>query len=391
MEHPILQEAKGHLPYMLDIFYQLHRNPELSHEEFQTQKLILAELEKMGIEAKPIAETGVVGIIRGGKPGKTVAFRADMDALPIQEETGLPYASQVPNVMHACGHEAHMAVLLGAAKMFVARKESIKGNIKLFFQPAEEKRGGAARMIAAGCMEDPHVDAAFFGHVTASVPTGTISLRPGATNAASNSFTVTFRGKGAHGAAPHKGADPIVAACQAVLALQTISSRRTNPVDSVALTVGSFQAGTASNIIPETAVIMGTLRTIHPETRERAKKDFVQIVEGIAAAMGVEAEINLRDGYAAVINDEAMTSLVQNAAEALLGEGAVNILKAPSMGAEDFGYFMQASTGCKYHLGMRNEEKGCTSPAHNGHFAVDTDALPVGAALFVKIAEDFLG
>jgi len=390
MENALLQEAKLLAPYLQEIFFRLHRNPELGCQEYQTQALILSELEKMGIPAEKIADTGVMGIIRGEKPGKTVAFRADMDALPVTEETGLPYCSQNPGVMHACGHDAHVTVLLGAAKILTARKASLRGNVKLFFQPAEENAGGAERMIAAGCMENPTVDAVFFGHTTSGYPTGSIVVRSGPTSAASNPFTVIFKGKGTHGAHPQKGTDAIVAACQAVLALQTISSRRTSPTDSVVVTVGSFHAGTVGNVLPETVTLSGTIRTLTPETRTRVKEDFRQIINGTAAAMGVEAEIDLVDGYAATINDEAMAQLVRDTAQRLLGKENVHPMKAPSMGAEDFGYFCQKAPGCYYGLGTGNPEKGYTYPGHNPRFAVDPDALPYGAAVYVQIAEDFL-
>ena len=202
METMLLKEARALNPWLQEVFFRIHRNPELSTREFKTQALILEELEKMGVEARPIADTGVLGIIRGGKPGKTVAFRADMDALPVQEDTALPYASQVPGVMHACGHDVHVTVLLGAAKLLAAGRETMQGNVKLFFQPAEESVGGANRMIQAGCMENPKVDAVFFGHSSGSYPVGTVSIKEGPVSAASNPFTVTFRGKGAT-ALPH--------------------------------------------------------------------------------------------------------------------------------------------------------------------------------------------
>ena len=389
MNNPFLQEAREFAPWLKEIFFQLHRRPELGRQEFQTQGLILRELEALGIEAAPIADTGVLGILRGGNPGKTVAFRADMDALPIQEETGLPYASEVPGVMHACGHDSHVTMLLGAAKILAAHKDQLPGNVKLFFQPAEESCGGARRMIEAGCMEKPHVDGVFFGHAS-SKPTGTIEVRSGANSAASNTFTVTFRGKGTHGASPHKGTDVIVAACQAVTALQTICSRRTNPTDAVVVTIGSFHAGTASNILPESAVLTGIIRTLNPEVRARAKEDFRQILSGVAAAMDVAVEIDIVEGYAATINDEAMTQIVRAAAAKVLGKENVLEKPLPTMGAEDFGYFCQAAPGCNYHIGTGNPANSHNYPGHNPRFAVDPEALPYGAAIYAQIAEDFL-
>lgn len=390
MNKEILREAQALSPYLTEIFTTIHRNPELSTQEYKTQALILRELEAMGIEAKPIADTGVLGIIRGGRPGKTVAFRADMDALPIQEETNLPYASEVPGVMHACGHDTHVTILLGAARLLAARRESLQGNVKLFFQPAEETVGGAKRMIAEGCMKDPHVDAVFYSHCGCSTPTGSIWIRSGPNNAASNPFTLTFRGKGAHAASPHRANDVIVAASQAVVALQTICSRRTDPTDSVVLSVGSFHAGTAGNVLPETAVLNGIIRTVNPVTRANTVESFRQIVGGIAAAMGVEAEIDVRTGFSATVNDAAMTQLVKDCAADLFGAEKVIPKEAPSMGTEDVGYFMENTPGCYYNFGVANPEKGYGNPTHSPFFAADPDALPCGAALYTAIALRFL-
>ena len=389
MENTFLHQAKGIAPYLQEVFFHLHQHPELSNQEFHTQRFVLDELEKMGIEAQPIADTGVVGIIRGGKPGKTVAFRADMDALPIEEATDLPYKSQNPGVMHACGHDSHMTILLGLAKIMSTKKAEISGNIKLFFQPAEEKSGGARRMIEAGCMEDPKVDAAFFSHCSPLLSLGKINARTGSVSAASNAFTVTFQGKGCHGASPHKGADPIVAACQVVTALQTISSRRNNPADPIAVTVGTIHAGSAPNIIPDTAEISGTSRTTNPQTRKRAVEDVRQIVSGIAAAMGVEADIFLKEGYAATVNNDAMVELVRRAGAKVLGEENVVTTGTASMGAEDFAYFCEAVPGCYYRFGVGTPGVDCT-PVHNAGFMVDTDALPYGVAMYAQIAQDFL-
>ena len=385
-----MQEARALNPWLEEVFFKIHRNPELGAREFKTQALILEELEKMGIEAKPIADTGVLGLIRGGKPGKTVAFRADMDALPLQEETDLPYASQVPGVMHACGHDVHVAVLLGAAKLLAARRENLQGNVKLLFQPAEESIGGADRMIREGCMENPKVDAVFYGHSSGGHPVGSVSVKAGPVSAASNPFTVTFLGKGTHGASPHRGVDTILAASQTVVALQSIASRRTDPVDSAVISVGMFQAGTAPNVLPETAQIKGIIRTLTPETREKTVASFHQIVSGIAAAMDVQAQINVREGYAPTINDPEIAQRVADAAAALFGRDAVHVKAAPGLGTEDVGCFFRYAPGCYFHLGVGNPEKGYTHAVHSPHFVADPAALPCGAALYVRLAEDFL-
>ena len=389
MENKFLAEAKAIAPYLEEVYKHLHSHPELGRQEYETQAFILKELEKMGIEARKIADTGVLGIIRGGKPGKTVAFRADMDALPIEEIADVPYKSQNPGVMHACGHDSHVTILLGLAKIMSTKKDALSGNIKLFFQPDEEGRGGAKRMIEEGCMENPHVDAAFFSHCSSVAPTGTIRYRFGSVNAASNTYAVTFRGKGTHGASPHLGTDAIVAASSAVMALQTIASRRVGPTDSVVVTVGQFEAGSAPNIIPETATIKGMIRTLNPKTREQAKNDFRQIINGVAATMNVEADIDLRDGYAATVNNDEMVKLMRTAAAKVLGEENIHTTPAPGMGTEDFGYFLQEVPGCSFHYGV-GKPNAENKPVHNPGFKLDLDALPYGTAVYAQIAEDFL-
>lgn len=390
MDNKILQETKAFSPWLKEIFFHLHKNPELGRQEYKTQAFVLEKLREMGIEGEKIADTGVVATIYGGKPGKTIAFRGDMDALPIQEETDLPYKSQVPGVMHACGHDLHTTLLLGVAKWFLAHKDEMRGNVKLLFQPNEEGDGGAARMVKAGCMENPKVDAVFFGHCV-TIPLGQVTVRDGSMSAASNPFSITFRGKGTHGAQPQNGNDTIVAACQVVTALQTICSRRTNPADSVLLTVGAIHGGIEGNgsIIPDTVKIDGILRTQTPEIRARAKKDFFQIVNGISEAMGVKAEIDMKDGYTASVNDPAMTQLMRESAAKILGKE--NVLANPqNMGAEDVGFFMEQAPGCYYRFGVGDPKAESYYPQHNSKFQLDPEALAYGVALYAQIAEDFL-
>ena len=390
MEKTLIQEARELAPALEAIFCTIHKHPELGTEETQTASLIRHHLDKLGIEYTVMAGTGTAAIIRSGQPGPTVGFRADIDALPITEETGLPYASQTPGVMHACGHDFHTAALLGAAELLQKRCEDLPGNVKLFFQPDEEGDGGAAPMIAAGCMESPHVDAMLCCHVESGIPTGTVSVCSGPICAASNPFTITLRGHGSHGAKPHLGTDVIVAGAQLITALQTIASRRTSPTEPVVVTVGSFHSGTAGNILPEEAKLSGIIRTMGGPARARVKAGFRSLVMGIAAAMGVEAEITLVDGYPGCLNDPAMTDLVRRSAAKLLGEKNVLELPEPSLGTDDFGYFSEAVPGCYYYLGVGNETKGFTAPNHNPRFAVDPAALPLAAALHAQTAIDFL-
>ena len=390
MQNQRLKLAREIEPYIKEVFYHLHKNPELGAKEYNTQKFILNELEKMGIEAHTIADTGVMGIIRGAKPGKTLAFRADMDALPVQEKTDLPYKSLNPGVMHACGHDSHMSVVLGVAKILQAQKDELKGNVKLFFQPAEETIGGAKRMIEAGCLENPKVDAVFFAHNSPLAPTGSIRIMNGTVSASSNFFDIVFKGRGAHGASPHLGTDVIVAASQAVVALQTICSRRTDPNDSIVITIGSFHAGSAGNILPTTAKLSGIIRTYNLEVRERAIKDFYQILNGVANAMDVEVEIDLQAGYIATVNNPEMFKLVKSAATKVLGEDKVSEYYKPSLEVEDFSYFCQEVKGCYYNFGVRNEEKGWVKPLHNDKFVVDIDGIIYDIAVKLQIVKDFL-
>ena len=390
MTETIKAEAISLAPTLEEIFQTLHQFPELGNCEHSSAALIRARLDALGIPYTPLLDTATVAVIRGHAPGRTIGFRADIDALPLTEETGLPYASRTCGVMHACGHDFHTAALLGAAELLARRRNKFAGTVKLFFQPDEEGDGGAARMIAAGCMENPTVDAMLCCHVESGIPTGTLSVRSGPICAASNPFAVTIRGRGSHGAKPHLGTDVIVAGAQTVTALQTISSRRTSPTEPVVVTVGSFHSGTAGNILPEEAKLTGILRTMGGEARERVKADFRAIVSGIAAGMGVEAEIEIFESYPGCRNDPAVTGLLRPAAAKVLGEPNVLELEAPSLGTDDFGYFSDAAPGCYYYIGVGNEEKGFTCPNHSPRFAADPDALPLAAAVAAQAALDFL-
>ena len=390
MEKTLIQEAQELIPALETIFCTLHEHPELGNEETQTSSLIRRRLEDLGIEYAVMAGTGTAAIIRGGRPGRTIGFRADIDALPITEETGLPYASQTPGVMHACGHDFHTAALLGAAELLQKHRAGLPGSVKLFFQPDEEGDGGAARMIASGCMESPHVDAMLCCHVESGIPAGTASVKNGPIAAASNPFAVTVRGRGTHGAKPHLGSDVIAAGAQLVTALQTISSRRTDPTEPVVVTVGSFHSGAAGNVLPEEAVLAGILRTMSGGARERVKEDLRAITAGIAAAMGVEAEVRITESYPCCANDPAVTELVRRAAAEILGPENVLEMGEPSLGADDFGYFANLVPSCYYYIGVGSADGSCAFPNHNPRFAADPAALPLAAAVAAQAAADFL-
>lgn len=390
MAAAILNDALTLSPAWQEIFCSLHQNPELGCREYQTAALIRRRLDVLGIPYAPAADTGTMAVIKGNFPGRTLGFRADIDALPIQEATGLACASQTPGVMHACGHDLHTAALLGAAELLWTRRDLIHGTVKLFFQPDEEGDGGAARMIAENCMEHPHVDAMLCCHVDSSIPTGTLSTKTGPACAASNPFTVVLHGRGSHGAKPHLGTDVIAAGAQMISALQTISSRRVSPTDPVVVTVGSFHAGDAGNVLPEEARFSGMIRTMSAETREQVTSDFRSIVINTAAAMGVTADIKMTDGYPCCYNDPGITSLLQTAAAKILGRENVLPQADPTLGTDDFGYFSALVPGCYYYIGVGNADKGFTYPNHNPHFAVDPDALPLAAAVEAQAALDFL-
>ena len=387
----ILQEAKNLSDYMIAIRRDIHAHPELGRDEYRTQALVIRELEAMGIEARPIADTGVLGLLRGAKPGKTIGLRADMDALPVQEETGLPFASQNEGVMHACGHDAHTAALLGTAKLLCAHKEELCGNVKFFFQPNEEGDGGAQRMVDAGCLENPTVDAVFGGHNSTEKQPGYYGLKFDKCYAASNTFTVTVHGKGCHGAYPGSGLDPIVVASQIVVGLQTLTSRRLYATDSAIVTVGSFHAGTAGNIIPETVELKGTIRTLGPEMREKMCRWFTELVEGTAKAMGARAEVDLRESHPGVVNEEGFSNLVYDSMIKLVGKDHVRLARIPNMGTEDFGAFMKRDLsvpGCFCSFGFGGQD--CDSPAHSPFHRINEEGLAYAAALFAQVSVDFL-
>lgn len=367
----------------------IHRRPELGNAEEETAALIVGALEELGwAVARPVG-TSVMATLEGARPGRTVALRADMDALRIQEETGLPFASEIPGVMHACGHDFHTAGLLGAAMVLTEHRPTMKGRVRLLFQPDEEGSGGAARMIAAGCLDG--VDAVFGAHVDPDLPAGTVGFKYGKMYAASDVFRVVVRGEGCHGASPEAGIDAIAIASQAVMAVQQIVSRRLAPTDAAVITVGSFHAGAQANVVADRAEIEGILRTLGPDTRRRVKKLFTETVQGVCAAMGARAEIDIRESYPGVVNDDGMVDFARHIAEQMLGAGRVVTLDAPTMATEDFGCFTQAVPGAFYKIGVRNPDIGAVWPIHSPKFVADEAAMPHLIALHAGVALKYLG
>ena len=344
-----LKEARSVQDWIIEQRRWLHRHPEHGYQEFRTSEHICGVLKDLGMDSRRMAGTGVVADLAGGKPGPIIGLRADMDALPVQEQTDLPFASEHPGMMHACGHDMHMAAVLGAAKILAAHRDELPGTVRFLFQPDEEFLGGAARMIEEGCLEG--VSQVYGAHVRQELPLGSVGICPGPYYAANNPYKITLRGRGSHGAEPHNGTDVIVAGAAVVQALQTVVSRRMPPTEPAVITVGSFHAGSQNNIIPSEAVLEGMMRSFGEASRKRLADHFRSVVEGVAAAMGVEAEIEIRWAHPGVVNHKAQAELVRQAVETVLGpEYAVE--DHASMVSEDFGCFIQDLPGCFYHIGV---------------------------------------
>jgi amidohydrolase len=366
----------------------IHRFPELGFEEEATAALVESELDRLQIEHRRVAKTGVIGVIRGAKAGPVAALRADMDALPIQERTGLPFASEVAGVMHACGHDAHTAMLLGAAAVLAEQRATMRGSVVLLFQPAEEGPGGAQPMIDAGALDDPRVDAVAMLHVDVRIEAGVVSVTPGPVNASADELYITVRGKGGHGAAPHTALDAIPAASAIVLALQNIAARETDPLASVVVTIGTIEGGYRMNVIADQVRMSGTLRAHDPTIRSELEGRVRRIVEGVAAAYGAQAEVKIVYGYPPVVNDERLA----RAFAGILAESGITVRALPpTMGAEDFAYFAQRVPGVLVRLGVRNEAQGAVHPGHSADFRIDEAALPVGVRTLAAFAQAVCG
>lgn len=373
-------EAQELAPWMTQVRRTLHRWPEPGNREFRTAELVERELTAMGLTPVRRLDTAVTAEISGSGPGKTVALRADLDALPLTERTGLPYASENPGMVHACGHDLHIAALLGAAKLLCRHREAWNGTVRLIFQPDEEGDGGAERLVQLGILDG--VDWIFGAHVRPELPVGTMAVRSGAFYAASNPFAITLKGASAHGAEPQNGSDALLAACQLVTALQSLISRRTAPAEPAVLTVGTLHAGTAGNVLAGKAVLTGMLRTFGEANRRRLTDAMEQMVQGVARAMDVEAETEIRWGYPGVVNDPAATALVERAARAL---PLIVTTQEPVMTTEDFGYYLEKVPGCFWHMGV-----GSPSPLHADTFLPDEQAIYQMAALHVQTVLEIL-
>ena len=373
--------------WMVDIRRRLHRIPERGFAEVKTQRVIMETLNALGIPYTT-ERTWVVGVIEGGLPGEVVALRADMDALPLEEPEGLPFRSEHPGMMHACGHDAHMTMVLGAAKVLMAMRDRLPGTVKLLFQPAEETDGGAEPMVQRGVMENPHVDRVYGLHVQPYLPVGVIETRAGTLNASTDDVELTILGRSSHGAYPESGADAIVCAAQVITSLQTLVSRNVSPLASAVLSLGMISGGTAGNIICDRVTLRGTLRTANGEIRAMMKRRIGEVASGVAAAMGCTAEVRITSGYAALVNDEAEAGRVMRVGARLLGEKNVVRKAAPSMGGEDFSFFCESVPGAFFHLGCVKKEDMPAPLLHSRDFHLDEDCLTVGAMMHVALVLD---
>ncbi|HXP92438.1 MAG TPA: M20 family metallopeptidase [Candidatus Binatia bacterium] len=363
---------------------QIHRFPEAGFEEEKTAALVERELDEMGIPHRRVAKTGVIGVIEGKKPGKVAALRADMDALPITEQSGEPFSSEIPGMMHACGHDAHTAMLLGAARELTATRNTLAGKVVLLFQPAEEGPGGALPMIEEGALDDPRVDAVAMLHVDQRYETGTLGIAPGPVNAAADELYITIVGVSGHGAAPHRAVDAIPCAGAVILALQNIASREIDPLGSIVVTVGTIEGGYRNNVIADKVAMSGTIRTFDPEVRKGVEARVRRIVGGVAAAYNCKAEIMVVYSYPAVVND---AQLATEFSAYMMEHTEIPIVRpAPTMGAEDFAYFAERVPGLLIRLGVHNEAIGAVHYVHSPQFKLDEAAFPTGITALVEFA-----
>ena len=362
----------------------LHQEPEVSGEERDTQRWLMAQLRTFGIaEVRGLAETGVVAVIRAPREGPAVIWRADIDALPILEESVAPYVSRRRGVMHACGHDGHTAIALGVARLLHAQRETLPGPVVVVFQPAEEIGAGARPMLAAGVLDDPPVAAAFGLHVDSSLETGTVGVGAGAFMPSPGAFELRIRGRGGHAGLPHRSIDPVVTAAYVLTTLQTVISRTLPPDRAGLLSIGEIRGGTRGNIIPDEVFIAGTVRAFEPEILKLLKGRMEQVIGGVCAAFGATFELDFRDSIPAVVNDAGMAGLVRRTAEELLG--AACVLPDRTTMSDDMSLFLEARPGCYFLLGVRNEEWGITEPNHSPRWDLDERALVLGVELACRV------
>ena len=392
MKPALKGRADGYREQVVSLRRHLHRFPEVSGEEHATSEMVQGKLGEHGIPfTTGYAGTGVLGVVDGARPGKTVALRADMDALPIQEENDHAFVSEVDGVMHACGHDAHTAMLVGAGWLLDGVKDELPGRVLLVFQPAEEASptGGARRMMKEGVFREHRPDVIFAQHVSPELPVGQVGVRRGAITGASDRFKVTIEGQGGHASKPHQTIDAIVVANQVINSLQTVVSRDVDPLRSAVLTIGKIRGGTRYNAIAQRATLEGTIRTFSPDTKERVKERFHTIVRSVAGSMEASARIKYLDGYPATINTPEWAHRVRKTAQELLGDDATPEIE-PSLGGEDFGRFLLEYAGAYFRLGTASPNDPQKRRLHDSRFDLDEAALGPGTELLAQLAVDTL-
>ena len=379
----LLDEARQISPWMIETRRALHRVPEDGFSEFKTQALLMEKLMSIGIPFET-ERTWIVADIHGGHPGPTVALRADMDALPVTEPQGCPFRSEHEGWMHACGHDMHMAIQLGTARLLNAMMEDLRGNVRLLFQPAEETVGGALPMVEAGVLKG--ADAVYGLHVQPYMNVGQIDTRPGCMNASTDELNIVIQGVSAHASRPHQGVDAIVCAAQLIIALQTVVSRSTSPLQSAVVSLGIIRGGDAPNIVCDRVEIKGTLRTTTPDLRAQLKQRIREICDGVAATCGTTIDLEIVTSYAALMNTPAEAERVLRIGRRLLGTDNAAYRESPSMGSEDFSYFVEKVPGAFWHLGCASAQPAPT--LHSRDFVPDERCLPIGAAMQAALVLD---
>ncbi|MCY6370857.1 M20 metallopeptidase family protein [Clostridium ganghwense] len=374
---------------LISIRRDFHMYPELDFDLKRTVGQIKEVLEKEGIEYIETSKNGICGIIRGTGE-RTIAIRADMDALPMDEKRNCEYSSKIEGRMHACGHDVHTTVLLGVAKVLNKIKDKLNGNVKLLFEPAEETTGGAIHMIQEEVLENPKVDAVIGLHVEPNIQVGKIGIKRDVVNAASNPFNIKIMGKGGHGAYPHSTIDPIAISANVITAIQSIVSREIQPTNPAVITIGSIHGGTTQNIIPDEVKISGIIRTMTLEDREYTKRRIVEVTKGIVESMRGSCEIDIQESYPCLYNDDTMVDILKNSAQNTLGSENIVMLQKPTMGVESFAYFSLQIPSVFYYLGTGNKEKDTMHPLHSSFFDVDEECIPVGVAVNCETVINFL-
>jgi amidohydrolase len=382
-------DVKSSVKELIALRRAIHQYPEQGFREFRTSALIRSRLKSWGVENRAMAGTGTVGLVKGSRPGPTMLIRADMDALPLTELNKVPYCSRNKGVMHACGHDGHVAMALVAAKLLQKRRTSFRGNVKFMFQPAEEGPGGAGPMMDEGLLKGPKVDAAFAIHMWNDLPTGRMGVRSGPVFASADEFFIKVVGRGGHGAAPHQTIDPVAAAAQIVTACQNIVSRKVDPTKSAVVTFGQIHGGTRHNIIPDVVELTGTVRAFEEPVRRLLQREIPRVASGVGAALGARVEFDYHRGYPPTINEESMTDLVRDSVREAAGTAAA-VEQDVSMGAEDMSLVLQEVPGCYFFLGSMNARKGLVHPHHSSQFNFDEEALALGVETWLRLAQRFL-